>query len=247
MELIIKFLILTFIVSGVVIFLIRIALFSSSEGVVQRLNEENKKIAVKQEELNKKILQANEELAQKQKEARELASKMRADAEQESVKEKEKIIAKARAEGEEIIAKAQGAKEKIRMDLEKENDIRVIKYSMEILNDILSQKAKGAFNETLIEEFLEKLKDTDMSRISPDITTVDVVTLDPVSEKVKERLSAVIKEKTGRSLKVNASLNPKIGGGLILKFGSMALDGSIQNLIREKALEFQQNVQSREI
>jgi F0F1-type ATP synthase delta subunit len=99
----------------------------------------------------------------------------------------------------------------------------------------------------LIEEFLEKLKGIDMSRISPDITSVDVVTLEPVAEKIKVQIAAVIKEKIGRSLTVNSSTNQKMGGGLILKFGSMSLDGSIQSLIREKALEIQQQVQSKEV
>ena len=37
----------------------------------------------------------------------------------------------------------------------------------------------------------------------------------------------------------------KIGGGVILKFGSLALDGSVQNLIRESGIESKEKVMGK--
>ncbi|MDP8213358.1 MAG: F0F1 ATP synthase subunit delta [Candidatus Zapsychrus exili] len=246
MGLIIKFLVLTFIVAGGIIFFLHRSLVASTEGAVQKLNEENNRMAAQQEELSKKIKEASEELAEKQKEASELTNRMRSEVEEEFRAERDKIVGKAREEGEDIIAKAQGSKEKIRFDMEKDNDIKVVKYAMEILNDVLSEESKGPLDDVLIKEFLEKLKDIDMSRISADINTIDIVGFNPVNDFVKSQILSIVKDKLGRDVSVNTSTDESIGGGLILRFGSMALDGSVQNLIRERGIVMQEQIEMKE-
>lgn len=243
--LIINFLILTFIVSGVIIFFLHRTLISSTEGAVKRLNEEIAKANTKQIELSRKLKEADEELAKRQAEARDLANKMKSDAEAESKAEREKIVAKARAEGEEIIAKAQNTKDKLKQEIEKELDIRVIHYSMEILNTVLSQKAQSVLEDILLNEFLENLQHVDMSKINVEAKSADVITLRPIDDKTKNRVAQVIKDKLKRDIAINAVADPKIGGGVILKFGSLALDGSIQNLIRETGITLQQKISER--
>ncbi len=233
--LILKFLGLMVVVCGTIIFALHRTLITSTEGAVRRLNEEITKATAKQNELTLKLKEADDELTKRQAEAKALAEKMRTDAEEQSKVEREKIIAKARQEGEEIIAKAQGAKDKIRQELEKEIDIKAVEFSMNILNDILTEKTKGFFDQVLVDEFIENLKNTDMSKLSPNVTSVDVVTLNPLQESAKTRLIAIVKEKLNRNISLNATIDPNLGGGVVLKFGSMALDGSIKYLIRESA------------
>ena len=239
----IQFVILTLVVAGGVIFFFRVFMFSSTEGALRRLDEEISRATRKQMELSEKIRLADEELERRKTEARQLADKMRTDAEEASKSEREKIIANARKEGEEIIAKAQTAKEKMRTDLEKEMDMKAITFGMGILNTVLSQKAKGTLDEVLIDEFVGKLQNVDMSRIGHDVKSADLITLTPVNEQMKNRISQVVKQKLNRDIALNASVDPNIGGGVILKFGSMALDGSIKNMIREVGLSQQRDVE----
>jgi len=44
----------------------------------------------------------------------------------------------------------------------------------------------------------------------------------------------IVKEKLKRDISVDASTDTNLGGGALLKFGSMTLDGSLKNLIREE-------------
>lgn len=242
---IVSFVLLMFIICGAIIFVLHRALIAGTEGAVNRLNEEIAKTNAKQAELSRKIKEADEELQRRQKEARELAEKMRSDAEEQSKAEREKIISKARQEGEEIIAKAQGAKEQIKKDLEKQFDIRAIEFSGQILNRVLSQSSKGAFSDVIISEFLENLKKTDMSKISPDIKTAEVITLTPIDTNFKTQIAQVIKSKLNRDIEVVGNVDASIGGGAILKFGSMALDGSLRSMMRETAIALQETVDSR--
>ena len=242
---VIKFLLLTFVVSGVIIFILHRTLVSSTEGAVNRLNEEIAKANAKQAELSIKIKAADEELAKRKQEAKELAEKMKSDAETESKEQREKMIQTARKESEDIIAKAQGAREMIRKELEKEMDMRAIEFSMKILNDILSEKTKGALDETLLSEFFANLQNLDMSKIGRDISTVEVVTLNALSSDKVSQLKLVLKSKLNRDVDIKSVTDPQLGGGVLLKFGSMAIDGSIKNLIRESAVEIQETVESR--
>lgn len=245
MDLIIKFIFLTGLVSGTIIFFLHRALISGTEGAVKRLNEEIEKTNRKQAELAQKIKEADEELAKRQAEAKRLTEQMRTEAEEQSKAEREKIVAGARHEGEEIIAKAQVATQKLKLELEKEMDAKAVNFGMQLLNTILSEEAKGALDEILVTEFTENLKNIDMSKINPDIDTVEIITLNPLSDSVKQQLSQIIKGKLKRELTVKSTVDNKIGGGVLLKFGSMALDGSIRNLIREKALGLTQQIEQR--
>jgi len=158
MEFILKFFGITAVVSGVMIFVLYRVFISSTDGAVKRLDDEISKATAKQAELGKKLKDADDELNKKQQEAKELAEKMRSDAEEASKTEREKIINKAREEGEEIIAKAQSSIEKMRVDLEKEIDIKAITRSLEILNQVLSEKAKGALDGILVEQYISGLE-----------------------------------------------------------------------------------------
>lgn len=244
-SMIISFVVLMFIICGVIIFVLHRALIAGTEGAVNRLNEEIAKTNAKQQELNQKLREADDELQQRRKEAKELAEKMRSEAEEQSKAEREKIISKARQEAEEIIAKAQGSKEQIRKDLEKEFDIRAIDFSIQILNKVLSQKAKGVLGEILMSEFLENLKNTDMSKISPDIKRAEVVTLAPIDSNMKSQIGQIIKSKLNREVEITSKTDESIAGGVVLKFGSMALDGSLISFMKETAIGLQETVDKR--
>ena len=243
--LILGFIVVQILIVGVIVVWLKTALISSTEGAVSRLNEEIAKANEQQAELSKKLREADEELNRRRSEAKALTDKMKTDAETQTKEERSKIILEARKEGEEIIAKAQNAKTKIREELEKEVDVKVIHVGMRIVNEVLSQKAKGALHDVLIDEFIAKLKEISMERINRDIEAVDVISISALDEQKRSQISTIIKDKMGRAPRLNFSTDEKIGGGIILKFGSMALDGSIKNLIRESATNLQEEVEAR--
>ena len=148
-------------------------------------------------------------------------------------------------EGEEIIAKAQHATEKMRIELEKEIDIKGINFGAQLLNQVLSQKSKGVLDEILVNEFIDSFKNVDMSRIGADVKTADIITINPLSENTRSQLAQVIKQKLNREIALQSKIDPMIGGGVIVKFGSLALDGSVQNLIRESGIRLKESVQAK--
>lgn len=239
----IKFTISFLVISGGVIFMVWLFFFQNVEEARKRLQEDNEKAKAEHAALMTKLREAEEDLKKRQAEAKSLADKMKSEAEEESKAEREKMVNKAREEGEEIIAKARGAMDKLKQEVARENDRKVVQYSMEILTKLLSEKAKGAFDDILIKEFLENLKAVDMSRINPDVQTIDVITLSPLKEDVKAQLLEIIKGKLNRNVSITAKQDPQCGGGMMIKFGSMALDGTMQFLIRDSGNKIQEAIE----
>lgn len=243
--LILSFLGLMIVSCSVVIYILRRALISNVDGAVKRLNAEIEETQKKQADLSQKMRAADEELTKRQTEARELAEKMRSSVEEESKTEREKIISAARTEGELIIEKAQNAKVKMKEELEKEFDTKVVHYSMEILNAILSEKLKGAFDKILIEDFTQRLKDVDMGKISPDVKEAEVITVTTIDETQKNTMQKLITDTVGRPITLKNTLDEKIVGGVVLKFGSTSLDGSLKNMIRDEGVRLHNKVEAR--
>lgn len=75
----------------------------------------------------------------------------------------------------------------------------------------------------------------DMEMIGEEIKTAEVVTSSALSEGMRNRLSETLLGKLGRTIEVTATTDPKILSGMILRFGSLALDGSLKNMVRESA------------
>ena len=202
---------------------------------LNRLNKETEVVRGKQTELNEKIKQASEELAKRKAEADALVVKMTEDAESKAKEEREKLVAKARQEGEEIIVKANNTKDDIRKAIIKEMDLRAVDFTAMILDNVLSKEGRSALDECLIAEFIESLIKMDMEMITDEIQTAEVVTASPLSESMRNRLSDALLKKLNRAITVNATADPKILSGMILRFGSLALDGSLKNMVRESA------------
>lgn len=236
LELIIQFLVLTVIVSGGIIFALHRVFVSSVDGAKQRLDHDAESARAREAELNRKIRLADEELARRKRELDVLEQKMKGELEAEANKHKEALVNKARAEADEIIVKAQNAAEGMRRDIEKQMDLKIIDYSSRILDEILTKKAKTALERDLIDDFIGQLKDVDMSKISTEIKNAEIVTVNGVTEADVKKVAGIIYAKTGRAMDLTAKAEAGHISGVVLKFGSLQLDGSLKTAIRDNAI-----------
>jgi F-type H+-transporting ATPase subunit b len=234
-NLIVQFLVLTAIISGAIIFALYLVLIKTVDGAKQRLDRDAEAARERERELNQKIKEADAELQRRQKELDMMERKMRQELEEKAAKQKDEIIQKARAEAEEIITKAQNAKEGIRRDIEKNMEIKIIDYSVRVINDVFSNAIKDTLDKQLFNEFIVQLKSVDMSRLGPDVKTADVITANPLDQSALNEIVKVFKEKASRELKLNPKIDKTIVGGVILQFESLLLDGSLQNAFKGSA------------
>ncbi len=233
--LIIQFLLLTAIISGALIFALHRVFLSSVEGAKQRLERDAEAARAREVELNSKIKQASEELAARKKELDQLEQKMKVDLEASAEKHREELVTKARADAEEIITKAQNAADSIRLDIEKQMEIRIIDHAVSIIGSVLTKRAKVALEKDLFEEFLEQLRNVDMSKISQDIKKADVVTSLGLSDADLKRVSDEICARSGRTIELHSKVDGAHIAGVVIHFGSLQLDGSLRTAVKEAA------------
>lgn len=234
--LIIQFLLLTAIISGALIFTLHRVFVSSVEGAKQRLDRDAEAARAREAELNRKIKQADDELIVRKKQLDQLEQKMKNELAAEAEKHREELITKARADAEEIIVKAQSTADTIRRDIEKQMELRIIDHSVNVLGNVLTRKAKASLEKDLVDEFIEQLKNMDMSKISLDIKKADVVTSLPISDADLKRITDVVKAKAGREIALSSKIDAGHLAGVIIQFGSLQLDGSLKTAIRDAAV-----------
>jgi F0F1-type ATP synthase delta subunit len=234
-NIIIQFLIMTTIISGAIIIALYLVLIKTVDGAKQRLDRDAEAARERERELNIKIKEADAELQRRQKELDVMERKMRLELEEKANKQREEMIQKARTEAEEIITKAQNAKESIRRDIEMNMEIKIIDYSLRVINDVFSNTVKDAVDRQLFNEFLEQLKTVDMSRLGPDVKTADVITANPLDQSSLNEIVKVFKERASREIKLNPKIDKTLVGGVVLQFESLLLDGSLQNSFKTSA------------
>ncbi|MFP4473035.1 MAG: F0F1 ATP synthase subunit delta [Candidatus Omnitrophota bacterium] len=231
----------TFITAGG--FFLALFLKRTADQHVVRLNRETETVRAKQSELNTKIKQADEELVKRRTEADDLVAKMKEDAEEAARAERDKIVGKARQEAEEIIEKAQRTKDDIRKVLEQEMEMKAVDFMMILLKEIFSERVRKGLNRDLIEEFLESLQKTDMDMLGEDITEADVAAPAKLDPDIEQRLKETLQKKLGREITLNIKEDPEVLAGVVLRFGSLRLDGTLANLMKGKGVEMKERLE----
>jgi F0F1-type ATP synthase membrane subunit b/b' len=242
-DMITKFVFLTIFVSGVIIFALHRTFVTQIEGAKQRLERDAEAARAREAELNRKIRQADEELTHRRKELETLFQNMKADLEAEVNKQKEAILNKARSDAEDIITKAQNKAVDVRRDVEQHMEMRIIDFAVKVLERVLSQKARAALEKDLMDDFIAQLKDIDMSKISLEIKSADVVTSQPIGDADLKRISEIVKVKIGREIVIHGRTDGEHVSGVVIQFGSLLLDGSLKNAIKESALALKAEVE----
>ncbi len=242
-EFIFSFLVLMGVVGGVVIFFLKKLLFKDIENAKNSLYEQAEAARLKQAELNKKIKEADEELAKRRQEADNLTKKMLSEAEDKVKLERESMVNKARLEGEEIITKAQMTRDKIRKEIEVEMELKAIGYGVEMLNSIMEKRTRGALDAQLVEEFLQGLEKVEMGHINLSSGGVELTTTQPLEASLTAKLQQLLNTKLKQTIAITYKQDPAIMGGAILRIGTLGLDGSLRNMIKEAGAKYKQRVE----
>ena len=238
-----QFLIIQTIFFGVVIFVLRKVLLGDTQSHINRLAQERESSKKKQAESEEKLKLANQELEKRRKEADLLVQKMAQEAEEKAKEEREKIVVKARTESEEIIAKAIKTKDDMRKVVQKETEIKLVDFTIDLLTSVIGEKGKGVLDDHMIGEFLKELEKVDMSMIGLDVKSAEILTAVSIKEQHRNKLNQIIQSKLTREIKIEEKIDSKIVSGAILRFGSLVLDGGLHNAMKEKGIGMKENIE----
>jgi len=233
--LILGFVLAQIVIFSVIILVLKRLIFSDTTSAINRINKLDNMNREKEKILAAKLDEAEKFLTQRKKELEEEEKRLKMEAQRAALQLQEDIIKKAKAEAEDIIKKAHASRERMRLEAVMEAEGKAIDFCRDILIKVFSVIVQTQIHEQLVQEFMKDLEEADISKVGKGIDTVEILSGRSIRQGTQTIIEAVLKNKLGRAVTVVIKDDPALLGGLILKFGTMVVDGTLVTKLKETA------------
>lgn len=240
--LLVGFIIAQIIIFGVVLFLLKNLIFADTNSAINRLTKMDDMNRAKEKQLVEKIEETERMLKEKMEQLSSEEKRLKMEAERAANQLHDDIVNKAKAEGEEIIKKAIAARDKYKAEAQIAAESKMIDFCSEVIGTIISKAMEKNLSDALIEGFIKELEGVDMSIVTPAVKKADIVVAQKLEESTQARISEVIAGRLGRALEVRVTEDPKVIGGILMKFGTLVIDDTLAERIRETAVKMKDDL-----
>ena len=216
-----------------IVFVLRKLLYTESAREAKRLAQLREENSVKERELREKIEAANGVYKEKLAKTEEDIKRLRRKAEEENEQARKKLMEKAKAEADELVRAAVNAKEKMRDEVSIEMKARCPAIASQIFEAVLSDKVKEAVHKEFIREVINQVKKMDGSRFNVKAKSAELSSAYPLSREEKHEITAALEAKLGRDVSAEEKKDKGLVAGLSIKLGSLLIDGTLANRLRQ--------------
>lgn len=227
------FIVAQVIIFAVIIIVLKRLIFEDTTSAINRINTLDSKTREKEKQLAEKLDETEKFLADKRKELEDEEKRLKLEAQRSATQLQEDIIKQAKAEAEEIIKKAQASREQMKAGAAAEAEGRMTDICRDILARLLSSTVQAQMNEQLVQEFMADLEQADLGKVGKDLSQVEVLTARALSDDAKKNIKKVLDNKLGHAVTVDVKEDRALLGGIVLKFGTMVVEASLAERIRE--------------
>jgi F0F1-type ATP synthase membrane subunit b/b' len=217
------------------VFVLRRIMYSSSFEETKRLQQLSAENSKRAQELAAKIEGAEKQYQESLEVAEMEIRRLKAEAKADCEKLKEETVSHARQEAERIVKQALNTKEKIREELEAGLQQKSVNQAVMLIQEVLGSKNMFLLHDGFVKSTLEEIAKVDASKLNVNTDKGELIIAGKISEEDKQKLIALVCEKTGRNISLEESLNKSLLAGLVVKIGSLVLDGSLSAKFRESA------------
>lgn len=239
------FALMQIIVFGVVLYFYKKITSGDTENTVKRLGAVYEDLLMKQKNLTEKLQTAEEEYQAKKEESAAIADKLAGQAMDEARKKEEEILKKARAEAEDILSKAHSSRDQIGKEMEIAAGRKMVDFAADLLNHVYDEKIRKIIHGQFIRNFIEQAKKSDLASIDLQGQHPTIRTAMALNQEEREQLRQVIAERLGiPDLEVEEALDEKLVAGVAMQIGTLLLDGSFANALREAASQVKEKLQT---
>jgi F0F1-type ATP synthase delta subunit len=234
--LIASLIILQLIIFGGLIFMLKRILTNNIVSATQHIDSLNQDYTKKIEDLNKREEEtqgkAQEILGKSQDEADKLKSQIIKDTEIE----RDRIIKRARAQGEEMIQQADKSRQSLISEMEERIARGAVNKACDLIQVVLPEEVKKSAHAQWVEDVIKGgFNKLERLRIPEDVREVNITSAFPLTGDQHKALLRALKEILDRDVTLKEDADPKLVAGLVISIGSLVLDGSLRNKIKEQA------------
>jgi F0F1-type ATP synthase delta subunit len=202
----------------------------------EHLDEMNHEYLRKEDELNKQLEESKQKAKDMVSQAQEEAEKLKARIIADTEAEKDKVLKNAHLQSSEIINQA----EKSRQMLLSEIDERIKKEALEKASRLLQEVLPEGFRQDAHLHWIEELvkngfAENERLELPPGEKQVKIISAFPLKEEERKVILKRLKGVLGQDILPQEELDPSLVAGLVIHIGSLVLDGSLKNKIKEKA------------
>jgi F0F1-type ATP synthase membrane subunit b/b' len=215
------------------VFVLRKFLYSESIKEMGRLKKLKEEAAIQQKELREKIEQAQIAFDQKIAEAEKKAQALVVQSEAESKEQRQKILERAKEDAEGIMKAVFNAKEKMREEIALEMMGKAPVFAGRIFSAVLSEDVKQLTHQELVRGVLEKIKHLDRATFKARVDQGEILSSYPLSAIDRSEVGLAFKLSLGYEIPWVEKKDAKIVAGLVIKLGSIIIDGSLENRMRQ--------------
>jgi len=234
-------LLLSFALLIVIIFIILIAVFRRvlNQNVImatKHLEELNEDYDKKEKEIDKRLEEAKRAAEELVVRAQEEVEKEKLRIIKEAETERDKILKEARAGGEEMMQQADKSRQLLLSELDERIAKEAVNKACELIQHTLPEQLKQDIHSQWIKELTEaSLNQISLLHLPEDLHEINVTSAFSLREEERKGLSKKLKELLGRSVTLKEDIDPGIVAGVVVTIGSVVLDGSLKNKIKEQA------------
>lgn len=206
---------------------------SGAMGHLQRLNED---LIKQQNDLKAKMAESQREHEMKMNKLEQDINSQQSRAREEANKTIEETKARALSEREKIITEAVQTREKMKLEVMSEMEGQAVQHAKTMVIEFLQGDLKKLTHEALVHQALEGIKDLPMEHFQVKSGQAGVIlTPEPLSEDLKKKIAKVFEEKAKVEITLKEEIDASLAAGVVLKLGSLVIDGSLTNRLGEAA------------
>jgi F0F1-type ATP synthase membrane subunit b/b' len=218
------------------IFMLRRIMTKNVTDATRHLEELNQDYTNKEQEVNRQLQEAQQKSQNILKEAQGEAVKLRAQIIKEAESERDKILEQARTQSDTIIQQADKSRQALISELEERIEKEAINKACELMQATLPEQFKQDVHLYWVKELLENgFSQLEHLPLPQGIQEIKLTSAFPLTEEQRKNLSKKIKDVLGYETVLKEETEPKVVAGLIITIGSLVLDGSLKNKIKERA------------
>jgi len=228
----------------VVVAVVKRLLFSDSMSAVNRLRQVEVDVRKKEEAIRREIDEHEKEFARKRAEAEEAFQRRQEEAEKELARTRDQVVAEARTEADRMIDQAKKNEEKFRQQIAQDMEEKAVDYGGQVFQLVFSERMNKELNKQFVGELLDALEEVDASTITVDTSEAEFLASHTLDPEQKERLEKLLVEKFGSESRVDEKVRGDLLAGLVMKLGSLEIDGSLLNRYREAVAEVKKSAKA---
>jgi hypothetical protein len=129
------------------------------------------------------------------------------------------------------------AKEKMREEIAVEMMQKVPVLASRIFSAVLSGSVKELTHKELVKDVIEKVKRLDKATFKTPVERVEITTAYPLPVADKSEMESAICHALGYEVPLVEKKDPNIAVGIVIRLGSIIVDGSLENRMRQAQRE----------